>query len=86
MKLSAESVSIRKEITHQEGNQFFINEKHEIIHRKTPNLKLSFYDCVRQLRLIYQKIQDLKTAEEFYTGVLNNWDSFQQKQESELKE
>jgi len=73
MEISAENVSVKKEIIFQLGNQFFLNDKNEIISRKAPNLIMSYYDCVRQLRYIHQRIEDLKQVEAFYVGVLADW-------------
>lgn len=77
---------MKKEILLQAGNQFFLNEKNEIISRKDPNLKLSFYDCVRQLRVIHQRIQDLKVIEDFYVQVLSDWEKNTQNPLPEPKE
>lgn len=75
MELTGESVSTKREIVFQEGNQFFLDEKNQVISRKTPNLIMSYYDCVRQLRYIYQRIEDLKMVESFYKGVLADWET-----------
>jgi hypothetical protein len=75
MNLTGENVSTKREIVFQTGNQFFLNEKNEIISRKAPNLVMSYYDCVRQLRYIHQRVEDLKQVEAFYAGALADWEN-----------
>lgn len=74
MRLTGKMIAEKREITFLAGAQLFLNDKGEIVQRKTPNLTLSYYDCVKQLRCIQQKIEDFETAASFFEGVLNGWE------------
>src|SRR5690242_5721534 len=45
-----ENLIKRREITYLSGSQVFFSDKNEVVMRKSPNLVMSPYDCLRQLK------------------------------------
>jgi len=69
-----DSLIKRREITYQAGAQVFFSDKNEVVMRKSPNLNMSPYECLRQLKCIYMHIENLKACANFFETVLKDWD------------
>lgn len=65
----------KRELIYGSGSQYFLNDKSEIIMRKSPNLIMSPYDCVKQLKMIYTQIENLNVIAEFFTKVISDWEA-----------
>jgi len=74
----------RREIIHLPGAQMFFSDKNEVVLRKAPNLVMSPYDCIKQLKNIYTQIEHLKNAASFFKTVLENWEKNTQETKESL--
>jgi hypothetical protein len=69
-----ESLIKKREISYLAGSQIFFNDKNEVLMRKSPNLVMSPYECIVQLKCIYTHMENLKAAASFFETVLSDWE------------